>query len=290
MSGGPEAYPWESWTWDETLFKGAAPFYERGRIPYSENLAEAFRVSLGLNGTGRLLDVGCGPGTIALQLAHLFDHVVGLDPDRGMIDEAQRLADERGVTNTRWVRMRAEELPDRLGVFDVITFAQSFHWMDRPVVARAVRQMLTPAGAVVHVGIGAAIVAESQSQPARPTLPHPPPPNDAIEDLRKSYLGPHKRAGKGFRDTSPSGEDAVFEEAGFARAEVVAVPDGRVITRTIDDLVANAFSMTATAPHLFGDGVNAFEKDLRRLLGERSPSGLFSEWLPDNRLRIWRPA
>jgi cyclopropane fatty-acyl-phospholipid synthase-like methyltransferase len=35
----------------------------------------------GLDGNGRLLDVGCGPGVLTVRLAHLFRQVVGLDPD-----------------------------------------------------------------------------------------------------------------------------------------------------------------------------------------------------------------
>jgi len=52
---------WEDWTWDESLFAGAAPYYERGRLPYSPAVADVFEHALGLDGRGRLLDVGCGP-------------------------------------------------------------------------------------------------------------------------------------------------------------------------------------------------------------------------------------
>src|SRR5262245_12689215 len=133
---------WETWEWDETLFEGCAPYYDRGRPPYAPGLADALRDALGLDGRGRLLDVGCGPGKVALLVAHLFEEVVGLDPDRGMLAEAARLAAARGVTNARWVLERAESLPAGLGAFRVATFAASFHWMDRPKVALAVRSML----------------------------------------------------------------------------------------------------------------------------------------------------
>jgi tRNA/tmRNA/rRNA uracil-C5-methylase (TrmA/RlmC/RlmD family) len=102
---------WETWEWDETLFAGTASHYVRGRSPYAPGLAEAMTRELGLDGHGRLLDVGCGPGVVALELAGCFEAVVGLDADRGMIDEAARLADERGVTNAAWVHERAEALP-----------------------------------------------------------------------------------------------------------------------------------------------------------------------------------
>src|SRR5215204_5577404 len=123
--------------------KGVFPI--RLRLP-------SFRDELGLDGTGRLLDVGCGPGSVTLLLAPLFEEVVGVDPDPGMIAEAATQVALRGVGNARWEMLPAEELPADLGIFRAATFAQSFHWMDRPRVAGAVRSMLEPDGSWVHVG------------------------------------------------------------------------------------------------------------------------------------------
>jgi hypothetical protein len=74
----------------------------------------------------------------------------------------------------------------------------------------------------------------------------------------------------------------VFQAAGFDPAQEVTVPDGRRIERDIDDLVAYVLSISSTAPHLFGDRLDAFERDLRAVLAAASPSGLFSVVLPDN--------
>jgi len=38
-----------------------------------------------------------------------------------MLEQAARRAVERGITNTRWVEMRAENLPGDLGRFRVAT-------------------------------------------------------------------------------------------------------------------------------------------------------------------------
>ena len=70
-----------------------------------------------------------------------------------MLTEAERLAGDAGVVNACWVQMRAEELPAGLGQFRVVTFAASFHWMDRPKVARVVRTMLDAGGAAVQIDV-----------------------------------------------------------------------------------------------------------------------------------------
>jgi hypothetical protein len=44
----------QGWEWDETLFRGSARYYERGRLPYPPGLADALAATLGLDGRGRL--------------------------------------------------------------------------------------------------------------------------------------------------------------------------------------------------------------------------------------------
>ena len=110
--GLPAGGGWEAWTWDESLFAGAAEYYEQGRLPYAPGLADVFARSLALDGRGRLLDVGCGPGTVTLRLAPLFEAVVGVDPDAEMLAQASRAA-----RWCRWTRpaTRARELTPASG-------------------------------------------------------------------------------------------------------------------------------------------------------------------------------
>jgi SAM-dependent methyltransferase len=269
--------------WDELLYAGSAPYYARGRLPYPPELADALRDELELDGTGRLLDVGCGPGSLALLLAPLFAQVVGIDADAGMVTEAEREAELLGVTNATWVHLRAEELPARLGTFRVAAFAQSFHWMDRPRVAAAVHRMLEPGDALVHVH-----ATTHQGVPGEDELPWPRPPRDEIAKLVEAYLGPVRRAGRGtVREGLPSREDEVVRAAGFHGQRLLDVGGGRVFERTEDDVVASVFSLSSAAPHLFGDRLGEFEADLRALLRRTSPAGRFSERAREIALELW---
>jgi SAM-dependent methyltransferase len=239
---------------------------------------------VGLDGQGRLIDVGCGPGTVALRLAHLFEEVVGVDADADMLLEAERRATELGIGNARWVHLLAEDLPAGLGTFRIATFAQSFHWMDRDRVAAAVFAMLEPNGAFVQVSTEAGGLAE----PDR-SLPHPLPPWTRVQELVSGYLGPVRRAGQGvLLYGTPDGEAEVLARAGFAAPEIVGVEGREVLVRSVDDLIAAVFSNSGSAPHLLGARLAEFEAELRVLLERASPSGLFAEQTRDVELRVWR--
>lgn len=258
------------------LYAGSAQHYARGRIAYPRELADALRDALDLDGSGRLLDVGCGPGSLTLLLAPDFAAAVGVDADADMLVEARRRADEQGVGNVEWVRLRAEELPAGLGAFDVATFAQSFHWMDRPRVAAAVRGMLAPGGTWVHVH--ATTHAGSGDEA---------PPHHAIEELVVRYLGPVRRAGRGvLPGGTPTGEEEVMAAAGFSAPRRLRVP-GRVVERSEDDVVGSVFSRSSSAPHLFGERLAEFERDLRGLLREASPERVFRERTREIELVLW---
>ncbi|KAA0929041.1 SAM-dependent methyltransferase, partial [Streptomyces apricus] len=98
-----------------------------------------------------------------------------------------------------------------------------------------------------------------------------------------------RRAGRGtLPQGTPGGEAAVFARAGLAGPRRLVVPGGQVLERTADDVVAGVFSMSFSAPHLFGTRLDAFEADVRRLLRKASPSDLFSERQPATEVFVWR--
>ncbi|MPQ98913.1 methyltransferase domain-containing protein [Modestobacter sp. I12A-02628] len=270
-------------SWDPTLYAGSAAYYATGRVGYPAELAGALAGALGWDGTGRLLDVGCGPGSLTLLLAPWFAETVGLDADADMLREAERAAAAAGVRAVRWRQLRAEELPADLPPVDVVTFAQSFHWLDRPRVAATVRDMLTPGGVVVHVGA----TTHEGIDPDGP-LPWPRPPRAEIAQLVRRRLGPARRAGQGVVTGTPGDEDAVYRAAGFTGPQRLEVP-GRVVERSLDEVAASVHSLSSSAPHLFGDRFAEHDAELRALLARASPSGRFSEQMRSISLRVWRP-
>lgn len=270
--------------WDEALYDGSAAYYSVGRLAYPIAVADALSRAVPLDGRQRLLDVGCGTGSLTLLLAPRVSAAVGVDANADMVAAATVAAERAGATNVEWRHLPAEELPADLGRFDVVTFAQSFHWVDRPRVAAAVRRMLTPGGACVLVQ-----ATTHRGDASTDSLHHPRPPHDAITALVRAYLRPGRRAGSGPSPATRADDNDSLHNAGFSDAAHVEVPAAEVVTRTADQIVAAVFSLSTSAPHLFGANQERFESDLRALLRDVSPDGLFAERTRDIALDIWRP-
>ncbi len=297
----------DGWEWDQSLYAGAAQYYLAGRMPYPAELGDVLAGALGLDGTGRLLDVGCGPGPLTILLAPFFASAVGIDASTGMIAAARAQAERAGISTIVLRRMRAEEITAELGEFRVVTFAQSFHWLERLKVARLVRTVLEPDGSCVIVH-----ATTHQGAPGEHPLPLPRPPRAEIDQLISDYLGSARRAGRGTRaapsptaaaaDNSAVAADScaaaagtrfaddVFADAGFTGPAPLVVGGGSVAERDEDEVVASVFSLSYAAPHLFGADRARFEQDLRALLRRTAPDGRFCEERMHITAHVWRRA
>ncbi|AYF78047.1 class I SAM-dependent methyltransferase [Nocardia yunnanensis] len=157
------------------LFEGTAWHYARYRPtypkPFFDDLVERFH----LDGTGRLLDLGCGTGQLAIPLAAHVAEAVGMDPEPGMLVEAARCARAAGLTNVVWEHGGSADLPGELGQFRMVTMGRSFHWMDREHVLAALD------GVVEDNGV---IVLANDSCLVRPTTAW----QKVVEDVQCRYL------------------------------------------------------------------------------------------------------
>jgi SAM-dependent methyltransferase len=271
--------------YDPTIYDGAAVHYRYGRPPYSRELEAVLAAELGLDGSGRLLDVGCGPGILTVRLAGLFGDAVGLDPDPGMIAEGRRAAQERGIANITWVQAQAEDLPGAApGTYRLVTFGSSFWWTDEERAAEAVYDMLAPGGAMV-------LIMHKHDGRAVPPSPGPPPiPHAEIEAVVEKYLGSARRAGQGAAPAvrAHSADEDAIARTRFGVPRVIFVPGIPDLVRDTESVLSGYFSFSFAAPHLFGDRVEAFATEVRGLLRARSPEGVFWDWPGDTKVILAR--
>jgi SAM-dependent methyltransferase len=100
-----------------------------------------------IDGGDRVLDVGCGPGSITVGLARVAGHVTGIDVDDTEFAEARAYAAEHGIDNVEFLEgsIYALDVPD--GSIDVCTLCSMMETLDDPLAGLAeVRRVLKPGG------------------------------------------------------------------------------------------------------------------------------------------------
>ena len=110
-------------------FASTVAYYESARPPYGAAFFEAVALQMGLDGSERLLDVGAGPGILAIGFSPYCREVVGVDPEPGMVEAAREAAERAGVT-VRFIEGRFEDVAARLGAFDIVSIGRAIHWLD----------------------------------------------------------------------------------------------------------------------------------------------------------------
>lgn len=251
-------------------FREAARHY-RARPPYSAELRDNLARKLGWDGTGRLLDLGCGPGILALELAPCFHDVVGLDAEEAMLDEACRAGAADG--RIRWVHARAEDLPElHLGFFDAAILGQSLHWMDKDLVLQHLVSCLVPGGSVLLVHH---VTPQYEVAPAPEDSGIPAIPYGEIDALLVRMLGHGKPAPPAGVSPEPYSE-LLARHVG--PVERLMLPGRTDLYRSVDDVIGNYLSTSFASPDLFGDRLAEFRREMEELLLRHSPSGRFHEW------------
>ena len=236
-------------------FASVAAFYERSRPPYGPLFFEAVARRLVLGGTERLLDIGTGPGVLALGFAPWIAELVGVDPEPAMLAAARGAADRAGAA-FRLIEGRAEDLPDDAGLFDIVTIGRALHWMD-PAPTRAVLdRVVAPRGFVVIC----------RSSP--------------VSDGRNPWLEAYDLARGQWGEPGPRARHALDRSAFFAGTrfrfrETVSVEFEQDIAATA--LVDRVLSMSTTSPDAIGSDVGALRASIAAALDPFAKDGLLHE-------------
>ncbi|GDY14387.1 hypothetical protein LBMAG53_32650 [Planctomycetota bacterium] len=134
-----------------TRFKDAAKYYTTGRPFYPKLLSKRIAGLIGLERRHRVLDIGTGPGFLAIDFASQVETVTGLDPSAEMLDVARGNAERAGVA-VRFVQGTSYDLAAHFGPVRLTTFGRSFHWTDRAATLRALDAITEVGGAVALIG------------------------------------------------------------------------------------------------------------------------------------------
>jgi ubiquinone/menaquinone biosynthesis C-methylase UbiE len=236
------------------LFTGTAAYYEQFRAAYPAMFVDMIAACCRLRRKDRLMDLGCGPGFLAIPFARWAGEVVGVDPEPEMLETAARAAKAADLRNLNWQRGGSRDLGPHLGRFRVVTIGRAFHWMDRAATLRVLHDMIVSGGAVVVVGEAHERTPTSWRAIVR-----------RISDRRGDERQPH--------EDDPS-HDQIIAASPFRGPQHLDWPVSR--TWTIEEIMGNLRSTSMGALRARAGTTDAFEAEARQALLEAEPSGRFS--------------
>ena len=241
-------------------FEGTAGYYRRYRPPYPDALLAHIVEVAGPTGRGRLLDLGCGTGQLAVPLSRHFGHIVAVDVEAEMVRAGAR----DSPANVSWLASRAEDVRIVPGSIEHVAAGNSFHWMDREALAGRIHRALPPGGVFF-------IVAGS-SDPWSGREPW----QRAVVEVITARLGERRRAGSGFFPADSRLHQDYLVPAGF---DLELTHYVTTVTWDYDHVLGFLYSTSFASPVVLGAQREGFEADLAAALTAVDPGGRFVQEL-----------
>ncbi len=260
----------------KTLFDGTSKYYAKYRAPYPQEMFEDVVAKFGLNGQGRLLDVGSGPGVLAVPLSKYFKEVVAVEVDPGMAEAGRERAHQFGVENIQWLNKSGDELNEEVGKFKLVTLGSSFHWLDRERFAKLASKILDEDGGIFITWTGQSIWNKERSVWEEKVL-----------EVIKKYLGSERRAGDGLFKIEPEKHEEILRRAGFERLGYKKYPSAVQVV-TAEDIINGQYTTSYATRRLFGDRATAYEKELTAELLKINPANVFEEQHVAGSIFAWK--
>jgi SAM-dependent methyltransferase len=232
-------------------FASTVAYYESARAPYSGAFFAKVAGELGFDRGRSLLDVGAGPGILAIGFAPWFRDVVAVDPEPAMIEAAREAAARAGVA-IELIEGRFEDMPVRADAFGVVTIGRALHWLDPGPAQRRLEQAVEPHGLV--------LVCHASS----------------VKDGRNPWLGAFDAVHDRWRGQRPAHDSSAFFAGGrFVRRETIGIEASQSLP--IERLADRILSMSTSSPERLGEAVPEMRRVLREALAGFATDGVLDE-------------
>jgi SAM-dependent methyltransferase len=236
-------------------FATTVALYEKFRPPYPPDFFRAVSSRLGFGRQHRLIDLGTGPGLLALGFAPYVGGIVGVDPEPAMLAAARQAA-RRAGQDFRLIEGKAEALPTDIGQFDVITIGRALHWMEPRATADLFDRLVAPGGVL--------LICSSNSAA------------DGRNDWHREYR-------KARDDWSGIAEGVIYDRriaavlAGtrFGIGETIAVESSHEVR--VAELAQRMLTFSSSSPAVLADKVDAMLGDVEQRLLPFSDGGRLRE-------------
>jgi SAM-dependent methyltransferase len=246
---------------DMGRFATTVGLYEQFRPPYPPEFFRSVAARLKLSSEQALIDLGTGPALLALGFAPYVGRVVGVDPEPRMLAAArERVA--RAGQHVDLIEGRAEDLPENIGRFDLVSIGRALHWMDHDLMRPLFERLVTPDGAI------AVCAAASVRDDRNAWL-------DTYNEARRVWSdeklwADSRQGGRAHRDVG-----FALEGTSFHVSETIRVETTHEVS--ITDLARRILTFSSSSPAALGDKVDAMLADIEVRLKPFSQDGVVTE-------------
>jgi SAM-dependent methyltransferase len=241
-------------------FASTVSLYEELRPPYPPAFFAAVAKNLKLSKQHALIDLGTGPGLLALGFAAYVGRITGVDPEPKMLAAARAAAARQGHDITL-IESSAEELAD-IGRFDLVTIGRALHWIDEAALGPLFQRLVAVDG----------VVAVCASFPA--------------QDGRNAWLEAYAAARRAWSDQrlwlesrkaerAHRGFATVLEGTGFHAAETIRIETTHEVS--VERLARRMLTFSPSSPDAVGDKVDAMLADVETRLAPFALDGMVTE-------------
>jgi SAM-dependent methyltransferase len=130
--------------------ENAERYDENARSEYDDRVKNTI-ASIDINRNSRILDIGAGPGTLAIPFAPLVKEVTAVEPGAGMMEILRTHAEKRGIRNITCVQKLWEDVDlsqDLAAPYDVVIASLSLTMHD---IRKALLKMDAASFGSVHL-------------------------------------------------------------------------------------------------------------------------------------------
>jgi SAM-dependent methyltransferase len=242
-------------------FASTVSLYEQFRQPYPTEFFRTVVQRLGVTKQQSLIDLGTGPGLLALGFAPFVGPIVGVDPEAGMLAAARAAAERAGQAFTL-IEGKAEDLPEDVGRFDVLTIGRALHWMDPTRLAPLFHRLVAPGGVVL-------VCASTSASDGR---------NAWLDDYNAArHVWSDERLWSQSRHGGATHRDlgSVLAGTGFGVTDRIMVESRHEIS--VHDLAQRTLTFSSSSPAALGDKAGAMLADVEVRLRPFARDGTLSE-------------
>jgi SAM-dependent methyltransferase len=236
-------------------FASTVQFYARYREPYPQEFFQKVAKQIGLRGDEALLDIGCGPGMLAIGFAPFVRSCTGLDPEIGMIAAARDAAAGAGLV-LPLIQGRIEDFPITQ-TYNVITIGRAQHWLERASTLAVLERILAS-------DYGRILICRASS----------------VETPETPWVKPYRKVRSAWASGPAEKCDRIHPNEWFVDSCFGAVGETSVTERrhvTIADLIGRALSRSNTSPEVVAGRLQKFEFEIAAALAPFVQGGVLVE-------------